>query len=199
MGNRHFTYFFVYCLIFSFAVVTAQDFKQSSDGFFIIETASKADEAYLAEVFAIVQQAKRDLHNDWGFKLKQGVVIRVHPNISSYSQATQMPWYFAALAKPSQNKIDIQRLRVLVERDSLETTLRHELFHLGQPDDWPRWQAEGSAMLFAQERPKAELINDISEQELNYLLLNASSQKEIQRANATALAWVKELKKEKTD
>ncbi len=195
-GNRQFIICIVYCL---FIIALSQDFKQASDGFFIIETASLADEYYLPEVFSITNQAKLDLQQDWGLSLSKDVTIRVYPNISSYSRATQMPWYFAALASPAQNKIDIQRFRVLVERGSLKASLRHELFHLAQPTNMPRWQAEGSAMLFAHELAQAEAIADISESQLNDLLLNAGSQAEILRANATALLWVKELLKEKTD
>jgi len=191
MGNRHFKNWHVYCLLLLFAFVQAQDFKQSSDGFFVVETASKADEYYLSRVFAIAQEAKRDLELEWDLELKQNVLIRVHPNIASFNRATHKPWYLAALAKPGENQIDIQRLRVLAERASLKATLRHELFHLAQPSDWPRWRAEGSAMLFAHERPQAEIFTEISQQELNDLLINASSQEEIQRANATAMYWVK--------
>lgn len=200
MNRRQNIFCFVFCLVLFASLGFSQDFKQRTDGFFIVETAAKADEYYLSEVFRTVNKAKRDLQNDWGLFLSQDLILRIHPNISSFSSATAKPWYVAAIANPNKNKIDIQRLKVLVERRSLETTLRHELFHLAQPNDWPRWRAEGSAMLFSNEKPQAQIISQISEQELNDLLLNPSSQEALRTANATALSWVKELiKKEKTD
>ena len=172
-------------------IVFAQDWQQHNDGFFIVETASMADSQHLNEVFDILQQAKKDLTRQ-GLKLPDSVIVHIHPDIDSYVNAVNLPWYIAAVADRETNTIQTQRLEILIARNSLEKTLRHELFHLAQPEDWPRWKAEGKAMLFAGELPQAEPLVGISEERLEDLLANRSSREMLQRAVATAYRWVLE-------
>jgi hypothetical protein len=80
----------------------------------------------------------------------------------------------------------------LLERNSLEKTLRHELFHLAQPADWPRWLAEGSAMIFAGETPGVEPLSNVSEGQLDVLLASVNSSEELARATATAYDWARD-------
>jgi hypothetical protein len=171
----------------------AQNWSTSSDGFFTVQTASSADATYLPEVFEILQEAKKDLRAE-NFTLPESVTVQIHPNLDSFTKTTQLPWYIISLADRETNTIHTQRLRILLERQSLKVTLRHELFHLAQPSDWPRWKAEGEAMKFSRERPQAEPFEDVSEDELNNLLANPSSRKTLQRAVATAYQWVLETR-----
>lgn len=170
----------------------AQGWQAATDGVFRVAMASEADREHLAEVFPILGQAARELRQDYGFALPDGVTLRVHPTIVSFEQATGMPWYVAAVADRERNTIHSQRLRVLLERGSLETTLRHELFHLAQPPAWPRWRAEGEAMRFAGEVPRAAALTDVSEAELDALLARPPSRELLARAAATAWRWVRE-------
>jgi hypothetical protein len=169
--------------------VLAQDWQQSTDGFFIVETASSADTKQLSEVFDILQQAKKDLTR-LELVLPKSVTVRIHPDIDLYINAVNLPWYIAAVSNRETNMIQTQRLEVLIARNSLEKTLHHELFHLAQPPDWPRWKAEGKAMLFAGELPQAELFASITEKELEAMLVNPDSREQLQRAVATAYWWV---------
>ena len=171
--------------------ISAQNWQSATDGRFIVETAAVADREQLSAVFAILQEAKDDLSQNWQLDLPETVTVRIHPDLASFQVATKKPWYVAAVANKPTATFHTQRLRVLLERDSLEKTLRHELFHLAQPDDWSRWRAEGTAMRFAGETPSAEPFKQISETELNYLLATASSKQELARAVATAYKWVK--------
>ena len=182
----------VLALVLPFAA-NAQNFKSSTDGFFIVQTAARADEYYLTEVFKILEKAKTDLMRDWGIGLEPNVLIRIHPNLASYRNETSMPWYIAATADKKNNKIDLQRLKVLSQKLGLKEILRHELFHLAQADDWPRWRAEGSAMIFAKQEISATPFKEISEEELNDILSNPQSRKQLLSANATALLWTRAL------
>lgn len=163
--------------------------SSKTDGFFLVETAQSADETYLAEVFEILQSAKKDLRAE-GLTLPESVTVKIHPTLDSFTTTTAVPWYVISLADRETNTIHTQRLRILLERQTLSITLRHELFHLAQPDDWPRWRAEGEAMKFSGEKIQAEPFEDISEEELNTLLANADSRETLQRAAATAYIWV---------
>lgn len=176
-------------LIILIHTVFAQKWQQHTDGFFIVETASSADSQHLNEVFDILQQAKKDLTRQ-ELNLPDSVTVRIHPDIDSYVNAVNLPWYIAAITNRETNMIQTQRLEILIARNSLEKTLRHELFHLAQPSDWPRWKAEGKAMLFTGELPQAEPLVGISEERLEDLLANPNSRAMLQRAVATAYQWV---------
>ncbi len=181
----------MYCLALGtlLFLVFAQTWSQATDGSFTVETASVADKSRLKEVFDLLQEAKQDLKENQNYELPKQISIRIYPNLEAFTKATQAPWYLAAIADKTSNTIHTQRLQVLLERNSLKQTLRHELAHLAQPEDWPRWLSEGSAMLFAAEKPTAKPIENLSEAQLNELLASAPSQEQLARAAATAYNW----------
>lgn len=167
--------------------ISTQTWHEATDGTVTVRTASEADRAYLSEVFAITERARRDLRA-WGLTLAPLTVV-IHPDIASYQAATDMPWYIAAVANTHNRQLDMQRVRVLVERGSLTATLRHELFHLAQPAGLPRYIAEGLAMHFAAETPQAAPWQGRLEH-LNTRLAQPASQRELQQAMARAHAEV---------
>jgi hypothetical protein len=180
----------LFSFLFSLASSSlAQDWSTKTDGFFSVQTASSADATYLPEVFDILQAAKKDLRSE-GLTLPESVTVQIHPDLESFTTTTDLPWYIISLADRETSTIHTQRLRILLERQTLDITLRHELFHLAQPGDWPRWRAEGEAMKFSGEKTQAEPFEDVSEEELNNLLANPDSRATLQRATATAFLWV---------
>ncbi|MER3481959.1 MAG: hypothetical protein C4332_01115 [Meiothermus sp.] len=178
---------FVIALLLSLGF--AQNWQTAKSPGFVVRTASSPDRALLPQVFEILRKARRDLSLA-GLNLPQTVTVVIHPNLKSYTDATKVPWFVIAVSDRTKNRIVTQRLRILVERGSLERTLRHELFHLVQPEGWPRWKAEGSAMRFAGDKPTAEPIPGISEDELNKVLADPPDARVLARAVATAYALV---------
>ncbi len=171
----------------------AQTWKTAHAPGFVVQVAANADAAHRREVFAVLRKARRDLQAT-GYSLPPRVSVVIHPNLKSYTHATGQPWFILATANRNKNRIDTQRLRILQERGGLERTLRHELFHLAQPEGWPRWKAEGLAMRFAGEKPRARPLENIREAELERLLANPSDQTTLNQAMATAFLWVGRLK-----
>lgn len=163
-------------------------FQRSHDDSFELFTASPADDSARQEIFFLSQQAKTDLQAA-GYALPKNVKLYVYPTLASYQAATRQPWFVAATAEPAGATLHLQRARVLLERHSLATTLRHELFHLVQPKAWPRWKAEGYAMRFAGETPTASPIAHISPDALNNLLRQPPDRGALERAVATAFFW----------
>ena len=172
-----------------FSFLLAQDWSTSSDGFFTVQTVQNADALYLPEVFKILQEAKKDLRAE-DLTLPESVTVKIHPDLESFTTTTELPWYVISVADRKTSTIHTQRLRILLERQTLDITLRHELFHLAQPQDWPRWRAEGEAMKFSGERSQGEPFENLSEEELEELLAYPGSRETLQRAAATAYAWV---------
>lgn len=179
-------------LLLSGPLALAQVWLSSTDGRFVVETASAADRERLPDLFAALRRAARELRQDWSLALPETVTLYVHPTLLSFQAATGQPWFVAAQAERGSAAVHLQRLRVLAERGSLEATVRHELFHLVQPAAWPRWRAEGWAMRFAGERPRAEPFKGLGEAELNALLAAPGTSEVLARAAATAWRWVGE-------
>jgi hypothetical protein len=150
----------------------------------MIETTASADEQRLTEVFKLLEQAYADLLR-MGYQPPARVKLVVHPELKSFLGSTQLPWFVLAVADQKQSRIDMQRLNIVAEK-GLEETLRHELFHLAQPQAWPRWKAEGMAMRFAGQRPRAKPLDGLSDARLDHLLANPPSQAMLSRAMATA-------------
>lgn len=160
-----------------------------TDGRFTIVSPSKITEKFLPEVFTILQTAQNDIKQVWNLNLPEQITIIIHPTLTSFQEATKMPWYIAGIANKQTNQIHLQRLKVLKERHILKTTLRHELFHLAQKNSWSRWLAEGLAISFAGDKLNTSPLTSISEAELNNLLANPQSQHSLQKARATAFVW----------
>ncbi|MCS7068251.1 MAG: hypothetical protein RMK51_13375 [Meiothermus sp.] len=164
----------------------AQPWQKALAPGFVVQYARSPDALHLPEVFRVLRQARRDLQQ-MGYLLP-AVRVVIHPDLKSYTASTRLPWFVLAAAHRGQNRIDTQRLPVLL-RGGLERTLRHELFHLAQPEGWPRWKAEGMAMRFAGERPTAPAFASISEADLERLLTHPPDPATLRRAMATAYRW----------
>lgn len=170
------------------AMAMAQSWQTARAPGLEVQTAAAADRAQQLEVFAVLQQAQKELRQ-LGLPLPTKVRVRIHPSLTSFQQSTGQPWFVLATSDRSQALIQTQRLRILSERQALRRTLRHELFHLAQPAVWPRWKAEGEAMRFAGERPTAQPYSAIGEAQLNALLANPPNPTVLAKAMATAYAW----------
>jgi len=152
---------------------------------FTIQTASPADAQHLERLAEGLEAARKDLRR-FGLKPPGRVLVVVHPNLESYRKATAQPWFVLAQADRARGRIDLQRLRVVIERGGLEAVLRHEYFHLAQPEDWPRWLAEGSAMIFARQKPTLPALTGVSAARLEEILAQPPSSQTLARAMAAA-------------
>lgn len=161
----------------------------ATDGTFTVLTGAEEDERHVPQLFAVLRAARAELEGEWGFALPEAVTVRVHPDLDSFTTHTGAPWFVAGVADRGAAAVDLQRLRVLLERGTLETTLRHELFHLAQPAGWPRWRAEGAAMIFAGEAPAAPALVGLTERDLDRLLAAPPDRETLARAAATAREW----------
>ncbi len=183
---RNSTCFLLIVMVLLTGFALAQEWSARAEGIFTVRTASPADAEVAPRVLNLLQQAQRDLRDYPAATLPQRVTVVIHPTLASFTGATSQPWYVAAIANRDEARIDTQRAQVLLQRHLLKPTLRHELFHLAQPAIWPRWLAEGAAMLFAGERPQAPPLSNLSDDKLNALLANPPSREVLTRAEATA-------------
>lgn len=78
-----------------------------------------------------------------------------HPTVEAYARATGQPWWTAG--KTSGVRVDLLPASVLVARNILESTLRHELTHVladATLRGRPLWVREGLAVYIAGELPR---------------------------------------------
>lgn len=164
-------------------------------GVVTVETAAAADERLLPLVREALAAALEDLGRQpaaWALELCAEPLVVVHPDLDSYLVATGVPWHVLAVADRVACRIDTQRLLILRDRGGIESTIRHELLHLAQPDSWERWRAEGHALLFARQQPRGAPLDGLSPAQLDALLASPPDQETHLRALATALQWVRE-------
>jgi hypothetical protein len=168
----------------------------ASDGTFTVLTRAEADSRHLHGLFSELRGAARDLRllpPGWTPHSCPEVRVYVHPDLNSFTGTTRLPWFMLASADRTACELHLQRLEIIRERSTIAVTVRHELFHLAQPADWPRWLAEGRAMLFAGEQSAAPPLNGLSEARLDQLLAAPHDPTSLARAVATARAWALRL------
>lgn len=170
---------------------SSAQFQTAVSAHFRIQTFSSADVKYLPRAFKALEKARKDLIA-LKLNLPGRVTVIVHPTLEQFQKTLDAPLYEAARANRKLAQIDTQRFVALEEHGGLELTLRHEIFHLAQPEGWPRWKAEGGAVRFSRERLSASPMTNISEEKLEKLLANPPSREVLARAMATAAQWVAE-------
>lgn len=172
---------------------SAQSQNISRSPHFEVETRSSADQNRLPAVFKALETAYQDLKSR-GLNPPAKVKVVIYPNLPEYLK-TGAPFFELARANRVQNRIVTQRIAALETHGGLEVTLRHELFHLAQPANWPRWKAEGSAFVFSGASSNAKPLNGLNETQLEGILSSPPSQEMLNRAMATTVLWVKQGKK----
>jgi hypothetical protein len=181
-------------IIFALLLIgTSQAQNISKSLHFEVETRSSADQNRLPAVFKALETAYKDLKSR-GLNPPSKVKIVIYPNLPEYLK-TGAPFFELARANRAQNRISTQRIAALETHGGLEVTLRHELFHLAQPANWPRWKAEGSAFVFSGASSNVQPLQGLNESQLEGILSSPASQEMLNRAVATAVLWVKQGKK----
>ncbi len=157
-----------------------------------VEVASSADARALPRIASALALLLPELHDRQGFVGCPQARLVIHPDLDSYLLATGASWHQLASADVPSCRVDLQRIQVVDQHGGLETSLRHEFFHLFQPEGWERWRAEGEAQRFAGEQPAAEVLQSVSRAGLDLLLAAPPDELTRLRAMATALHWVRQ-------
>jgi hypothetical protein len=124
--------------------------------------------------------------------------IFVSATTGDFVGRTGQPWWAAAAT--SNNSVEIQPIAVLKRRGVLDTTLKHELYHIAidrlSKGRAPRWLAEGAALHFAGEGnliARSIVIEKISLEDLETRLNSKLSAEEMRKAYVLAYREVSAL------
>jgi SpoIID/LytB domain protein len=112
-------------------------------------------------ITALVTRAIADVSKASGRNAPADLRVVFHPTTQSFTRETGESWWSAG--RTSGARIDFQPPSVLADRNSLDTTIRHEIAHVltsAALEGRPLWVKEGAAMHFAGEPPPAALVNE---------------------------------------
>ena len=93
----------------------------------------------------LAERQSRSVVQRTGWPMPANIEIRVYPDLDAYRNATGEPGWIAAYTQGS--RIHLQPVSVLRSHNALESTLRHELFHVAVESraarGLPIWFREG--------------------------------------------------------
>ena len=111
------------------------------------------DEGERAVIADLASRARAQLSRTLAIPAPR-VVLRFHPTIDAYEEATGQPWFTSGAMV--NGEVHLPPLTVLRDRGVLERTVRHELVHAMTNTALagrPLWIREGAAIYFAGEPP----------------------------------------------
>jgi stage II sporulation protein D len=171
---------------------TDQKWQSRSDEHF--ELLSQDPEAD-AQILPIAVRILAENENSIGWKLTYRPRLQVFSTIDKYRDETGEPGWVAASTRV--HTIRLQPIAQLKNKSVLESTLRHELFHLliesKSRAGIPLWFREGLALYLASPENPASPAADMSDQQMEAQFLHPTSREEMQRAYAVARRYVKRL------
>lgn len=168
----------------------AGGWQEQKAGIVTVYTSAAAEQAALPGITAALVEAQAELLNRHGLRLCAAATVYIHSDLDSFMAATGAPWHVIAMASPPGCRIDMQRSAILQLHGGIRYNLRHELYHLAQPDGLERWRAEAEAELFAGGRPKGPPLDGLTPGLLDALLASPPDPDSARRARDTALHWL---------
>lgn len=148
-----------------------------------------------AQILPIADRILAENENSIGWKLTFRPRLQVFPTMDSYRDETGEPGWVAASNR--FHTIRLQPIALLKTRSILESTLRHELFHLliesKSRTGVPLWFREGLALYLASPDHPAPPAADMSDQQMEAQFLHPTSREEMERAYAVAKRYVQRL------
>lgn len=175
-------------------VAPTQDWKwqsRFSERFELLSTQPESDASVLGIADRILEENEKEI----GWKLPFRVKLQTFPTLDRYRDSLGQPGWVAASTRV--HTIRLQPLAELRSRGVLESTLRHELYHLlvefRAKAGIPVWFREGLVLYLsnpnAQDAPKSGYTN----QEMEDILQRSNNRQVIEKVYAAARRRVSEL------
>lgn len=165
--------------------------RRFSDRFELESVAPDQDSLVLPMAARILEDDERVA----GWKIRSRVRLQVFPTLDAYRDTTGQPGWVAASTRGST--IRLQPLKQLRSRSVLESTLRHELFHIlvesQAAPTVPLWFREGLVLFLSGEITSAHPSVSLKDSEVEAILHQPLSREEMERAYAAAYARVSDL------
>ena len=165
--------------------------KRTSERLELISTAPEEDSAILPLAEKILKENEAAA----GWQLSFRPHLQVFPNLDRYRDTTGQPGWIAATTRGQT--VRLQPLADLRKRSILESTLRHEFFHLliesrARPNT-PLWFREGLVLYFSEPDKRNSPSATLTDKEMEEILRNPASREKRDKAYAAARARVSSL------
>jgi stage II sporulation protein D len=165
--------------------------KRTSERLELISTAPEEDSAILPLAEKILKENEAAA----GWQLSFRAHLQVFPNLDRYRDTTGQPGWVAATTRGQT--VRLQPLAYLRKRSILESTLRHEFFHLliesrARPNT-PLWFREGLVLYLSEPDKRNSPSATLTDKEMEEILRNPASREKQDKAYAAARARVSSL------
>jgi stage II sporulation protein D len=152
-----------------------------------------------ALLLPIAERILKEDEDAIGWKASAGVRLQVYATLDSYRDATGQPGWVAASTRGKT--IRLQPLAELQKRSIVESTLRHELFHVlveaKAKAATPVWFREGIVLFLSNAQGGAAGDTAMSDEQMEAVLRQPLNREEVQRAYAAARGRVAAMVQER--
>jgi len=165
--------------------------KRESERFDLLSTQPEQDKSLLDLAEKILKENEAAA----GWQIGSRLRLKVFPTLHSYRDTTGQAGWVAATTRGTT--IRLQPLAVLKQKGVLESTLRHELFHVlvesrGRAD-LPLWFREGLVLVLSAPEEKDVPAEAMSDRRMEKILENPASREQMQQAYRAARLRVAQL------
>jgi stage II sporulation protein D len=165
--------------------------KRTAERFELISTAPETDAAILPIAGKILKADERAI--GWTFPTR--VSLQIFPTLDLYRDTTGQPGWVAAVTRG--HTVQMQPLAELRKKSIVESTLRHEFFHLLVEShihaDIPLWFREGLVLYLSDPRPAGDATQAMTDEQMEAVLRQPSDRDNVKRAYAAARVRVASL------
>ncbi len=155
-----------------------------SERFELLSTQPDAD----ARILSIADRILEENENALGWKLPFRVKLQVFPTLDRYRDETGQPGWVAASTRV--HTIRLQPLAALRAQGALESTLKHELYHLlvevRAKAGTPTWFREGLVLYLSNPNAVDAPAAGLSDKEMEDVLLHSNRHDWLEKAYASA-------------
>jgi stage II sporulation protein D len=169
--------------------------RRSSERVKLLSTQPDVD----AAILPIAERILKDDEDTIGWKAVAGVRLQVYATLESYRDTTGQPGWVAASTRGKT--IRLQPLAELKKRSIVESTLRHEIFHLlveaKAKAATPLWFREGIVLFLSNPNATGTTAVALTDEQIEAVLRQPRNRDEVQKAYAAAQSRVAALIEER--
>jgi stage II sporulation protein D len=165
--------------------------KRSSERISLLSTQPEVD----SKLLPIAERILKEDEEAIGWKASAGVQLQVYATLDSYRDTTGQPGWVAASTRGKT--IRLQPLAELQKRSIVETTLRHEIFHvlveMKVKTATPLWFREGVVLFLSNPDAAMTAAAGMTDEQIEAVLRQPRDRDEMQRAYGEAQGRVAAL------
>jgi stage II sporulation protein D len=169
--------------------------KRSSERIALLSTQPEVD----SKLLPIAERILKEDEEAIGWKASAGVQLQVYATLDSYRDTTGQPGWVAASTRGKT--IRLQPLAELQKRSIVETTLRHEIFHVlvevKAKTATPLWFREGVVLILSNPDAAMTAAAGMTDEQMEAVLRQPRDRDEVQRAYDAAQGKVTALVQER--